>query len=103
MYAGVEAIRLLPPADVEGRRAATEKLAKLDVGEAAQPARDACAAAYGASTELFGVIAELEGILKSGEAKARENEARDLFLRSGELQKTSEEELTRCNVELSKL
>lgn len=100
----IEAIRLIEPSDVQGRRAATEKLASLDVEDLhAKDARDACLAAYRASTELFGVIAELEAMLKSGQAKEREDEARALFLRSGELQALSEEELERCNVQLSKL
>lgn len=99
----VEAIRLLEPANVEGRKAATEKLADLEVGPAAQPARDACAATYRASSELFGIVAELEGIANGPDPQAQELRARELFRRSSTLQTTAQEELTRCNVELSKL
>lgn len=102
--AAMEALRLVDPVDIEGRREATEKLARVDVDDpVARGARDACVAAYRASTELFGVIAELEEILKSGHAKEREDEARELFRRSGELQPRAEADLDRCNVELSKL
>ncbi len=72
----IEAIRLIEPSDVQGRRAATEKLASLDVEDLhAKDARDACLAAYRASTELFGVIAELEAMLKSGADKVSLNTA----------------------------
>lgn len=101
---GVEQLRLIEPTDTAARRQALEALRRLDLkAPQATSARDACAAAYGASTELYEVIAELEAILKSGRAKEREEEARELFRRSGELQPRAEAELDRCNVELSKL
>jgi hypothetical protein len=69
--AAVEEVRARPSSDVAGRRAATQRLAALDVAEdRAREARDACARAYEASTNLFEGLGTLERRGRSGELGA---------------------------------
>lgn len=104
VQARVEAVRVQPTSAVEERRRATEDLAAVDVADpVARTARDHCATAYRASTDLFEALAELEHLTKSGRAKEEEARARDLVRRSEELHRASEEALPRCNDALSKL
>jgi hypothetical protein len=97
----VEEVRARPSSDIAGRRAATEKLAALEVTDArARTARDACARAYQMSSSLFEGLGELAGRSRSGQLDA--TDAAELA-RLDALQRDAATELETCTKSLASL
>ncbi len=97
-------LRALPTNEVAARRAATEKLAELELKEpSARQARDACVAAYRVSTELFANLGELESLSQGGKLAENPAESVRLLRSSEELRESATVTLEACNRALADL